>query len=232
MSVRCGIVKAFAGMALNALAMMVTILCVALAMAPAMAQDAQTAQPPGVNSGVTQGPDLAHGKALAYTCMGCHGVAGYRNAYPNYSVPKLEGQHPEYIIASLQAYRAGQRSHATMAAQAASLSDQDMADVAAYLAGKPLTDVPRAMPVAAPPPAVAVCAACHGPGGVAVVPMYPNLAGQHGDYLAREIAEYKHGGRKNPVMTGLAATIRDEDVTALAAYYASLKPALRTPARP
>jgi len=38
------------------------------------------------------------------TCLGCHGVPGYKNAYPNYSVPKIDGQHPEYIVIALQAY--------------------------------------------------------------------------------------------------------------------------------
>ena len=188
-----------------------------LAAAPALAQQA----------------DLAHGKALAYTCLGCHGVEGYRNAYPDYSVPRLEGQHPEYIVAALQAYKTGQRSHATMAAQAASLSDQDMLDVAAYVAGKPLgADAPPATAAvaatASPPPAAAICVACHGPRGIAVVPMYPNLAGQHADYLKREIAEYQHGGRKNPIMAGMAATIHDEDVATLANYYSRLTPALAT----
>src|SRR6202048_2028151 len=42
------------------------------------------------------------GKALSYTCLGCHGVDGYKNAYPNYSVPELEGQHPEYLAAVLK----------------------------------------------------------------------------------------------------------------------------------
>ena len=55
--------------------------------------------------------DPEHGKDLANTCLGCHGVPGYRNAYPNYSVPKLEGQHPEYIVLALQSYRSGERSH-------------------------------------------------------------------------------------------------------------------------
>src|SRR5216684_4117096 len=41
--------------------------------------------------------DAKHGKAISYTCLGCHGVEGYKNAYPMYSVPKLEGQHPEYL---------------------------------------------------------------------------------------------------------------------------------------
>jgi len=188
-----------------------------LTAAPAMAQKA---------------PDLAHGKALAYTCLGCHGIEGYRNAYPDYSVPKLQGQHPEYIVAALQEYKSGQRAHATMAAQAASLSDQDMIDVAAYVAGKPLAADPKPSATSAPPASVAVCAACHGVNGIAAVPMYPNLAGQHADYLAREIAEYKHGGRKNPIMAGMATTIRDEDVAVLADYYSRLTPALATLKRP
>src|SRR5580698_1743214 len=72
--------------------------------------------------------DAVHGKAISYTCLGCHGIDGYRNAYPNYSVPKLTGQHPEYLIAALQEYKGDQRSHLTMHSQASELSDQDMAD--------------------------------------------------------------------------------------------------------
>ncbi|MGB6451251.1 MAG: cytochrome c, partial [Steroidobacteraceae bacterium] len=74
----------------------------------------------------------ARGKVLSQTCLGCHGIAGYRNAYPNYEVPKLWGQSPEYIVAALQEYRAGQRAHTTMHAQASTLSDQDVADIASY----------------------------------------------------------------------------------------------------
>ena len=51
------------------------------------------------------------GKALSYTCLGCHGVDGYKNAYPNYSVPELEGQHPEYLALALKEYRDGDRAH-------------------------------------------------------------------------------------------------------------------------
>ena len=175
--------------------------------------------------------DPVHGKAISYTCLGCHGVEGYRNAYPNYSVPRLVGQHPEYIVAALQEYKAGQRSHVTMHNQASSLSDQDMADIAAYFAGKPLD--PIAPTTADPPPAAAtLCAACHGATGVSAVPGYPNLAGQHEDYLRREIAEYKDGGRKNPIMSSMAATIKDADVDALAAYFGRQRPGLGTVNRP
>ncbi len=176
--------------------------------------------------------DAVHGKAISYTCLGCHGVDGYRNAYPNYSVPKLVGQHPEYIIAALQEYKGDQRSHVTMHSQASELSDQDMADIAAYFSGTVLQAGPAPANAPPAPAAVAVCAACHGATGISVVPNYPILAGQHADYLRREIAEYKDGGRKNVIMAGMAATIKDSDVDALAEYFSKMKPALSTLHRP
>ncbi|MGH8503348.1 MAG: c-type cytochrome [Gammaproteobacteria bacterium] len=87
--------------------------------------------------GPLSGPVLAQGDAeagemKADTCLGCHGIPGYTNVYPTYHVPKLGGQHAEYIVAALQAYKAGQRDHDTMHAQAEALSDKDMADIGAY----------------------------------------------------------------------------------------------------
>ena len=78
--------------------------------------------------------DAAQGRVKAITCMGCHGIPGYHNAYPNYPVPRVGGQHPEYIVIALKAYKSGKRGHKTMQAQAASLSEQDMLDIAAYFA--------------------------------------------------------------------------------------------------
>lgn len=76
--------------------------------------------------------DPQAGARKASSCLGCHGIPGWRNAYPAYSVPKLGGQHPEYIVAALKEYKTQQRSHPTMQSVAAVLSDQDMADLAAY----------------------------------------------------------------------------------------------------
>ena len=75
-------------------------------------------------------PQAGHMKAQ--TCLGCHGIPSYSNAYPTYHVPKLAGQHAEYIVAALTAYAAGQRNHETMLANASTLSEQDMADIAAF----------------------------------------------------------------------------------------------------
>jgi len=79
--------------------------------------------------------DPAAGERKASMCAGCHGIPGYRNAYPAYSVPKLGGQHAQYIVAALKAYQAKSRAHPTMQAIAAGLSEQDMADLAAYFSG-------------------------------------------------------------------------------------------------
>jgi cytochrome c553 len=79
--------------------------------------------------------DAARGAQKVRMCQGCHGVPGWRTAYPEvYPVPMLGGQHPEYIVKALQEYRSGERSHPTMRSIAASLTDQDMADIAAYYA--------------------------------------------------------------------------------------------------
>ena len=76
--------------------------------------------------------DLAHRNKTAM-CIGCHGIPGYRTAFPSvYHVPKIAGQQPAYIISALKAYKSGDRSHPSMRGIAASLTDQDMADLAAY----------------------------------------------------------------------------------------------------
>ena len=170
------------------------------------------------------------GKQISYTCLGCHGVADYKNAYPNYSVPELEGQHPEYLAAALQGYRDGDRAHLTMHSQASTLSNQDIADIASYFAGKPLT--PTGKPQGTVPQAAQLCTSCHGQDGVGITPQYPTLAGQHPDYLERAIEEYKKGGRKNPVMTGMAGQIKEQDIPVIADYFSKLKPSLATESRP
>ena len=80
--------------------------------------------------------DPSAGQVKAIPCMGCHGIPGYFNVYPSYRVPKLGGQHADYLVSALKAYKEGQRGHRTMQAQAATLSEQDMADIAAFFASQ------------------------------------------------------------------------------------------------
>jgi cytochrome c553 len=195
-----------------------TVLAAALALPFA----AQAQQPAPVG-------DAASGEKIAYTCNGCHAIPNYKNVYPTYSVPKLHGQRPQYLIAALKAYKSGERSHGTMHSQASSLSDQDIADVAAYLAGpNVLSESKNDVPATARPKASEVCLACHGTNGVGITADYPSLAGQHADYIERALHDYQKGGRKNPVMTGMVATLTKQDIEELALYYSSQTPSLQT----
>lgn len=151
-------------------------------------------------------------------CIGCHGIPGYRTSFPEvYSVPKLGGQHPDYIVSALTAYRSGERSHPTMQGIAGGLSEQDMADLAAYYsAGAP---APAAAPAANDK--AQVCTACHGPDGNSPVPMFPRIAGQHRDYLYQALQDYKAGRRKNPIMAAQVESLSRQDMEALAAWFSS-----------
>lgn len=80
--------------------------------------------------------NAADAKKKIAMCEGCHGIPGYKTAYPEvYHVPKLGGQQAAYIVNALQAYRSGARTHPSMRGIAAGLSEQDMADLASYYAG-------------------------------------------------------------------------------------------------
>ena len=82
----------------------------------------------------------AQGALKVQMCQGCHGIEGWRTAFPEvYPVPRIAGQHEAYLVKALQEYKSGERSHPSMRAIAASLSDKDMSDVAAYYAQGGLT---------------------------------------------------------------------------------------------
>jgi cytochrome c553 len=174
-------------------------------------------------SGPAQAGDAEVGGVLADTCLGCHGIKGYRNAYPNYRVPKLGGQHEDYLVLALQGYKQGTRKHPTMIEQSDSLSDKDMRNLAAYFAGqgKPMTgEVKTGGDAAAGKEKIAVCTACHGEAGISPAPNWPNLAGQHEDYLVHALKQYRSGERSDAVMVGQAVNLTDQDIKDLAAFYA------------
>ncbi len=76
-------------------------------------------------------------KSRLVMCQGCHGIDNYRTAYPVvYHVPKLAGQHEQYLVKALNDYKTGARNHPTMVGIAGILSDEDIKALAAYYAGK------------------------------------------------------------------------------------------------
>ncbi len=170
--------------------------------------------------------DPQRGAVLADTCLGCHGIRGYRNAYPSYRVPKLGGQHEDYLVLALQGYQSESRAHATMQAQSATLTEADMRDLAAYLAAQ--GDARRGPGktsgrIARGKEKTAVCTACHGETGISPTPNWPTLAGQHEDYLRQAIEQYQNGERKDPVMMGQVLNLSERDIEDIAAFYAAQK---------
>lgn len=87
-----------------------------------------------VTAGRAEQGDPEEGRVIAFTCLGCHGVAYHTNVYPSYYVPRIKGQSAAYIESALLAYRDGTRRHSTMQAQANTLSDEDIRNVATYFA--------------------------------------------------------------------------------------------------
>jgi cytochrome c553 len=80
------------------------------------------------STGKSQNVENAHAM-----CIGCHGIPGYKTAFPNvYHVPKIAGQSQTYIVNALKAYKSGERSHPSMRGIAASLSEQTMQELAEY----------------------------------------------------------------------------------------------------
>ena len=176
-----------------------------------------------LSSPVFAAGDAEQGETLAYTCLGCHGIKGYRNAYPSYRVPKLGGQKADYIAAALRGYREGERQHGTMKGQAVSLSDQEIDDLAAYFGSYENETIAAGGGEAPPFDKTAPCVACHGTNGIGVQPTWPTLAGQYESYLEHSLKQYRSGARTNALMMPQAANLTDADIKALAAYYADLE---------
>ncbi|MEO5692325.1 MAG: c-type cytochrome [Usitatibacter sp.] len=91
---------------------------------------------------------------------------------------------------------------------------------AAETGAAPAADIARGKQIAG-----TVCAACHGADGNSTIPANPILAGQHGGYIALQLAAFKSGARPSPIMQGMAAALSPEDMHNIGAYFEQQKPA-------
>ena len=175
--------------------------------------------------------DPARGKDLSNTCLGCHGIPNYKNAFPTYSVPEARGPASRVHRdrpAGLSRRRPLAPHHALPRPPRSRIRTCGISP----RISPPSRSRRAAKPVGKAPEAAQVCVACHGPDGVGITAMYPTLAGQHADYLTRALHEYKKGGRKNPIMKTFAEQLNDEQIGQLAQYYSQQLPALKTEERP
>ena len=182
--------------------------------------------------------------AQAY-CAGCHGTDGVSG---NPHIPRLDLQAEAYMAATLQAYRLGQRQSGIMAQAASEVPDDRLDALAAWFAAGG-GDAGDAGAAGSSPAAgatepdllargaelaargdrdVPACTACHGPGATRRRADTPRLAGQYRDYLDQQLHAWRDGhrggGPRAELMSRAAAELTDDEIAALAAWYADLTP--------
>lgn len=201
----------------------------ALFVAGCLAAVAHAAEEPSM--ALTEG-DAEAGADKAATCAACHGPDG-NSPTPMY--PKLAGQHADYTMAQLEAYKAGERDDAVMQGMAAPLSEQDMMDLAAYYAAQeiqPGTADEGLVPVAEAlyrggdkEANIPACIACHGPSGEGMPSAgYPAIGGQHAGYVQTQLELYAAGRRQDPggAMNAISLRLSEAQIRALSSYVEGL----------
>ena len=190
-------------------------------------------------SAATQG-DAEKGKAKSVTCGACHGADGNSAIAMN---PKLAGQHANYLVKQLAEFKLASqtggkegRNNAVMNGMAAALSEQDMRDLAAYYSSQEATpgeasedavelgnklyvggDLERG---------ITACIACHGPKGNGTsLSGFPDISGQHADYIASQLKAFRSGDRANSLngmMADIAKRMTDKDIEVISSYVSGL----------
>jgi cytochrome c553 len=179
------------------------------------------------------------GKQRAEMCIGCHGIPGYQNSFPEvHKVPKISGQSAQYIVAALNAYKKGDRKHPTMRGIASALSEEEMADLAAFYASHANTKASETPRTASVEVAALLergaCASCHGANfSTPIDPSYPKIAGQHADYLFVALRAYTVDGsnvvgRNNAIMSGISRQFSPAEMRQMARYLSTVEGELRT----
>jgi cytochrome c553 len=177
-------------------------------------------------------PDLVKGEASFASCVSCHAADGNSGTPVN---PKLAQQHPEYLVKQLQEFKSGKRANAIMMGMVTSLSEDDMKNISFWLASqkakqgfakdKELATLgERIYRGGIQDRQIAACAGCHSPNGAGIPAQYPRLSGQHAEYTATQLTNFRDGVRKNSLqMNQVAAKLNDREIKALADYIAGLR---------
>jgi sulfide dehydrogenase cytochrome subunit len=164
-------------------------------------------------------------EALANTCNNCHGVNGVSAGQ---SMPSIGGLPESYLKNILMEWKAGTRYSATMGRLIKGYSDEQLAALAAYFSKKPWTPATQTTDpklVALGKKVTARCAGCHGETGASEDKETPSLNGQWAEYLELEALKYRDDAvaMPNKQMRKVAQKLSDEEVKAVAEFYASQK---------
>ncbi len=186
-------------------------------------------------TGVAQAAgDAEAGQGKVAVCAACHGADGNSPA-PNF--PKLAGQGERYLLKQLHDIKSGARPVIEMTGMLDNLSDQDMADIAAYFAS-------QKMSVGAADPKLVergealfrggkleegmpACTGCHSPDGAGLAAAgFPHLGGQHAQYVAKQLTDFREGDRTNDgdamIMRAIAAKLSNKDIEAVSSFIQGL----------
>ncbi|TXH98991.1 MAG: cytochrome c4 [Pseudomonas sp.] len=186
-------------------------------------------------TGVAQAAgDAKAGQTKAAMCGACHGADG-NSAAPNF--PKLAGQGERYLLKQMNDIKSGNRTVLEMTGLLTNMSEQDMADIAAYYAS-------QSMSVGAADPALVkagealyrggklaegmpACTGCHSPDGAGNdAAGFPQLGGQHAQYVAKQLTDFREGNRTNDgdsmMMRSVAAKLSNKDIQAISSYIQGL----------
>lgn len=165
-------------------------------------------------------------------CASCHGAAGNSTIVQN---PKIAAQHEAYLVKQLMDFRTPARNNPIMSPISKALSDDDIKNIAAYLdkqqqkpgAAKNKDTVELGKKIYRAGIAeknVPACAACHSPNGAGIPALFARLGGQHQDYTAAQLVNFRTGARNNsPQMTTIAKRLSDDEIKAVSDYIAGLK---------
>jgi cytochrome c553 len=178
-------------------------------------------------------PDLNAGSSkYAAVCAACHGADGNSGSPAN---PKLAQQLPAYMVKQLQDFKSGVRPSPIMKPIAAQLSEADMKNIsfwASTQAAKPGFAKDKELVALGEKiyrggileRQIAACAGCHLPNGAGIPAQYPRLSGQHADYTAAQLVNFRDGARKNSIqMNQIASRLNDREIRAVSDYIAGLR---------
>ncbi|MFT2092822.1 c-type cytochrome [Paraglaciecola sp. 2405UD69-4] len=190
-------------------------------------------------SALAQG-DAEQGKNKSAVCAACHGMDGNSAIAMN---PKLAGQHTKYLVKQLKEFKlaaqsggAEGRNNAVMNGMAVGLSEQDIEDLAAYFssqestpgeAAEDIIDAGRKIYISGDlDRGITACIACHGPRGNGTsLSGFPDISGQHAEYIATQLKAFRSGERANSLngmMADIAKKMTDEEIEIISSYVSGL----------
>ena len=180
------------------------------------------------SSAPTAAPVANPTQSIAASCVACHGTDG-KGSGPTF--PNLAGQSLAYLEKQLRDFRSHDRSDPMMSGMAQGLKDDEISELAKHFNSLSATLKTDAKAEALKkskstvPDVASSCLSCHGASGVAdaaVMPNVPNLAGQKAEYIAKQLSAFKAQSRRDPIMQGMAASLTDEQIQAIAKYFSEL----------